>query len=86
MPPFREGRDFENQIMILRIKIVNFYFKSFELIYFYFTKFGDSKIATCENFQMWKTLLYRRGVLVGNSDADGRAIYNKYCPLTTNVW
>ena len=25
------------------------------------------KVATCENFQRWKMLLHRRGVLVGNS-------------------
>ena len=43
------------------------------------------KIATCENFQRWKMLLYRRGVLVGNNDTNGRAIHNKYSPLTTSI-
>ena len=44
------------------------------------------KIGTCENFQRWKMLLYRRGVLVRNSDTDGRATFNKYSSLTTFVW
>ena len=44
------------------------------------------KIATCEKFRRWKMLLYRRKVLVGNSDTDGRAIYIEYSPLTTSVW
>ena len=57
--------------------------------------FQIQKIATfyhnLQNCDLWKIskcdemLLYRRGVLVGNSVTDGRAIYNKYSPLTTCV-
>ena len=43
-------------------------------------------ISTCENFQRWKMLFYRREVWLGNGDTDGRAIYNKYFPLKTFVW
>ena len=47
-----------------------------------------TKLRPVSLFKGDKMLLYRRGVLyiLGNLDTDGRAIYNKYSPLTTSVW
>ena len=42
------------------------------------TQRSSFKIATCENCQRRKMLLNRRGVLVYNSDTDGRSTYGTY--------
>ena len=49
------------------------------------TQRSTFKLRPVKTFNGDKMLLYRRVGLVSNHDTDGRAIYNKYSPLTTSV-
>ena len=44
------------------------------------------KIATCENFQGEKMVLYRRESRHNRASVTGGPIYDKDPPLTTSVW